>query len=742
MKVFQFKFPTMVVDKASGERVMFDPASNADHRRKLDENIDQWRRQHPEAHDAQLDSIDMDAHVAVLIDHGVTSVNREGSQQIVNLRPADQKPAAGERIARIWEARLGTHLGGASGHEDGPLRTVRGACGVRGVGQGPGVGPWDPGERVGGQTLGGDGRTARRWRLALPVGAHDHLAAVEDGGQDAGGVRTDRPCGLDVHGGRERADGGWRCRLARTIIWQPSKMAARTQEACEQIGHVGWTYTADAKTGIIDIIPGEPPVFLKTHPFPFDRLGSPADRDRTPFGVKLPARGGADVVYEPVEMDWRESSFLLIGGEGGSGKSVLANNLLASIVAQQPLLSVVDLANKATDYYWLRPWVTAGYWGCESVVQAAGVLNMLVDEIEHGERARAWKENAWQNWLDIPRWAKEKYPLHYIVVDEYSSLVDEAQLVKRIPKADSVLPAVWAQMFTGQAENDIRSRVLRLLRTARAQGYRLILISQTVNERSGLGPTTRDLFGQRIVMGPNPSEALVRGVFHDVASMPVVPEHLTALGVTKGVGRAEFTGQASVVFKTTYAGTQDRSDTYMLAQALVDRIGVPDGVDAARFLRTLEPHGEDDPVDAEYMRWLTDRVSMPYARALATDPVLSAIKGAWDESRIALGGEDDPVDAEYMRWLTDRVSMPYARALATDPVLSAIKGAWDESRIALGERPDPIPGMGADTDGADAGDGDADGDGGAGLPAASPDADSQPSGPVMDAHELARLMRA
>lgn len=643
MKVFQFKFPTMVVDKASGERVMFDPASNADHRRKLDENIDQWRRQHPEAHDAQLDSIDMDAHVAVLIDHGVTSVNREGSQQIVNLRPADQKPAAGERIARIWEARLG-------------MKMVR----------------FEPYEgRAVFEALDKD-RVSARGILANALGVKPWEVMVEP-----------------------RADSGWRCRLARTIIWQPSKMAARTQEACEQIGHVGWTYTADAKTGIIDIIPGEPPVFLKTHPFPFDRLGSPADRDRTPFGVKLPARGGADVVYEPVEMDWRESSFLLIGGEGGSGKSVLANNLLASIVAQQPLLSVVDLANKATDYYWLRPWVTAGYWGCESVVQAAGVLNMLVEQIEHGERARAWKENAWQNWLDIPRWAKEKYPLHYIVVDEYSSLVDEAQLVKRIPKADSVLPAVWAQMFTGQAENDIRSRVLRLLRTARAQGYRLILISQTVNERSGLGPTTRDLFGQRIVMGPNPSEALVRGVFHDVASMPVVPEHLTALGVTKGVGRAEFTGQASVVFKTTYAGTQDRSDTYMLAQALVDRIGVPDGVDAARFLRTLEPHGEDDPVDAEYMRWLTDRVSMPYARALATDPVLSAIKGA-----------------------------------------------WDESRIALGERPDPIPGMDADTDGADADDGDADGDGGAGLPAASPDTDSQPSGPVMDAHELARLMRA
>ena len=186
MKVFQFKFPTMVVDKASGERVMFDPASNADHRRKLDENIDQWRRQHPEAHDAQLD----------------TSVNREGSQQIVNLRPADQKPAAGERIARIWEARLG-------------MKMVR----------------FEPYEgRAVFEALDKD-RVSARGILANALGVKPWDVMVEP-----------------------RDGGGWRCRLARTIIWQPSKMAARTQEACEQIGHVGWTYTADAKTGIIDII--------------------------------------------------------------------------------------------------------------------------------------------------------------------------------------------------------------------------------------------------------------------------------------------------------------------------------------------------------------------------------------------------------------------------------------------------------------------------------------------------------
>ena len=260
-------------------------------------------------------------------------------------------------------------------------------------------------------------------------------------------------------------------------------------------------------------------------------------------------------------------------------------------------------------------------------------MNLLVDEIEHGERAQVWKRNAWQNWLDIPKWAKQRYPLHYIVIDEYSSLVDEAQTVRSIPNPEKTLPAVFGSLFTGQAENDIKTRTLRLLRTARAQGYRLILISQTINDKSGLGPTTRDLFGQRIAMGPNPSESLMKGVFHDLASLPEIPENLAVEGVTKGVGRAEFTGQPSCVFKTCYAGDSQYSDTYRLAQALIERIGVPDGVDATRFLKLLEPHGEDDPVDAEYMHEMTSRIDLPYGKALESDPILVALKQAWEESK-------------------------------------------------------------------------------------------------------------
>ncbi|WP_217956525.1 FtsK/SpoIIIE domain-containing protein [Bifidobacterium animalis] len=578
--MFEFKFPVTVKTRDGG-MIPFDPAHDGTHRALLDRQISQWKTVTPAAKDAELDYIDMEHHVAKLVDRTVTTVDTEAGRQIVSLAPADQKTTAGDRIARVWEQRLGLNMTRFEPYEG---RAVF--------------------ERL----------TADQARARLMLA-------------DAWGIK---PWDVQVS---PRADGGWHCRLAPSIVFKPSKMDAATRQAAISIGRYGWTYEADAKHGVVDIIPGEPPTFLKTHPYPFDRLGDPADRDRTPFGVKLPARGGDHAVWEPACIDWTESSFVLVGGEGGSGKSVLVNGMLASLIAQRPELSIIDLSNKATDYYWCRPWVTPGHWGCESIVQAAGVLNRLVDEIEHGGRAQVWKRNAWQNWLDIPKWAKQRYPLHYIVIDEYSSLVDEAQTVRSIPNPEKTLPAVFGSLFTGQAENDIKTRTLRLLRTARAQGYRLILISQTINDKSGLGPTTRDLFGQRIAMGPNPSESLMKGVFHDLASLPEIPENLAVEGVTKGVGRAEFTGQPSCVFKTCYAGDSQYSDTYRLAQALIERIGVPDGVDATRFLKLLEPHGEDDPVDAEYMHEMTSRIDLPYGKALESDPILVALKQSWEESK-------------------------------------------------------------------------------------------------------------
>lgn len=438
-----------------------------------------------------------------------------------------------------------------------------------------------------------------------------------------------------------RDKGGWNLTFAAPFVYQADRDDPKLAQAAVAVGKVGWRAESQPKQATAQIIPGTPATFKHFHPFNPTQLGNPALRDKTPIGVQLPASG--DLPYEPAYVNWKESNFLLIGGEGGSGKSVLINSMLAHIIAQKPLLSIIDTKPKSTDYNWCRPWVSPEQWGCESIPQAAGVLNLLIEEMEHGERAQAWGEHGWQNWLDIPQSAKQDFPLHYIVIDEYASLVDEAKIVSDIPNPERKLPVVFERLFTNQAEERIRSRVTRILRTARAQGYRMILASQTINDRSGLGPTIRDLFGHHIVMGSNPSEAMKKGAFHDLASIPEIPEQVFIDGVAKGVGTAEISGAKGFIFKTCYAGDSERTDTQNLARHLIDAIGLPADIDRDRFLQTLD-NKENPGVDM--MRHLTERISLPMSKALASDTTLQAIKDAWDESLANHGGGSTGLDGD------------------------------------------------------------------------------------------------
>lgn len=585
MRTFECSYPAQVKTK-TGQVVDFDPVGNATHRRLLDRNIDEYRHTHAEAADARLDHIEADRHVAVLIDDSVSSVEKTGDTRMtIRLNATQSKPAAAPKVASQYENRYP----GFKLVEFRPYESIAIL------------------ERL------TDKQVSARGILANELGINPWQVQVEATGE-----------------------GGWRCTLDRTVIYSPAKMDAATERACQQIGHVGWWFQADIRTGVILIHPGQPVTFKPVHPYPYSYLGGAQWRDRTPFGVLLPSKG--DSIYDLACVDWKESPFLIIGGEPRSGKSVLANNLLAGIIAQRPELTIINLSNKATDYYWARPWVSKNGFAVADDVRRAGVVNRLVWQIEHGERAKAWMDNAWQNWLDIPEWAKRKYPLHYIVIDEFSSIVDRAQTVKTIPNPEKTLPAVFGELFVGQAENQVKTKVQRIIRTAGAQGYRVILISQTINERSGLGPTFRDLFGHRIAQGANPSESLIKGVFHDQANVPDIPLWIRKEeGLSKGVGRAELAGASAVIYKTFWAGHDGMSDTEALARALVDTIGLPADVDERRYLDTIRHHDPEDPMDAEYMKYLTDRITPSYQDMLDTDPILKALKTAWEASEAEFG---------------------------------------------------------------------------------------------------------
>ena len=485
MPTFKCNYPATV--RTRDGSVPFHPESDARHRKALEGLIAKFKTSHPEAASAELESIDADNHVAILSDRTVMSVNGDDRRKVVNLLASQCKPSAGEQVDDYWSRQYpGFHMVEFHPYEGQAIfeRLTK--------------------EQVRARNIIASKLGIKPWQVRV---AH-------------------------------AKDGGWRCRLDKEIIYQPSKHDKAMAEACVLVGHPGWWFEADSKTGVIDVHAGEPANFEPVHPLPPETLGAPENMRRTPFGVLLPRAGG--LPFEPASIDWKEGSFLLIGGEGGSGKSVFTNVVLAEQIAQGVELTIVDTKSKSTDYFWCRPWVK--YWGCESIVQAAGCLNHLVWEMEHGERAKAWAENAWQSWYDIPDWAKRKFPIHVIVIDEYASLVDEAQMCKTVPNPEKTLPPVLQQAYKGYAEYLIRHDVIRILRLARFMGYRLILASQTVSQASGLPPNIRDLFTHRVAMGPNPSESLEKGVFHDLAGMPTVPANVIDSGNSKGVGRAELAG--------------------------------------------------------------------------------------------------------------------------------------------------------------------------------------------------------
>lgn len=596
MPTFKCSFPTTIPTKTQGT-VEFHPETDASHRRALDRLIAKYKTIHPEAANAQLESIDAANHTAILSDRTVMSVNGDDRRKTVNLLSSQCKPGAGEQVDDYWSRQYpGFHMVEFHPYE---------------------------------------GQAIFEKLSKNQVRARNIIASK----------LNIKPWQIRVTPAK---DGGWDCTLDKEIIYQPSKHDKAMSEACTLAGQAGWWFEADSKTGTISVHAGEPANFEPVHPLPVETLGAEENMRSTPFGVLLPRAGG--LPFEPASIDWKEGSFLLIGGEGGSGKSVFTNVVLAEQIAQGVELTIVDTKSKSTDYAWCRPWVK--YWGCESIVQACGCLNRLVWEMEHGERAKAWAENAWQSWYDIPDWAKRKFPIHVIVVDEYASLVDEAAACKTVPNPEKTLPPVLRQTFRGYAEYLIRYDVIRILRLARFMGYRLILASQTVSQASGLPPNVRDLFTHRVAMGPNPSESLEKGVFHDLAGMPSVPANVIDSGNSKGVGRAELAGRTGCVFKTWWAGRDGMVDTEVFGHMLADTVGLPDWCDRERYFNTIAKHGADDPIDAQYMHELTDRIAIGESKAIASDPILQALKDAWDASEANFSGtptSDKPVETPPVR---------------------------------------------------------------------------------------------
>lgn len=584
MPTFKCSYPEYVNSKSRG-RIEFHPESDASHRRMLERKLSEYRQKHPEAADAELESIDAENHVAILIDRSVASVTGDDKYKSIALPAKHCKPSAGPEAADYWSRQFpGWHMTEFHPYEGRAVMERLDTDQVRAraiLAEKLKVNPWD--------------------------------------------IRVDHA-----------DDGGWHCQLGAGIVYQPSKHDKPLDEACVMVGRLGWFFQADPKTGIIDIHPGDPASFPKLVDFPFDRLGDSDTRDRMPFGIQL-AR--PDETAKPAIVDWTQSLGLLVAGLAGGGKSVTINDIITMSVAADCELYIMDHAVKSTDFYWCRGWVTPGGWGADSLVQTCGLLRRLLDDISTGgARARAWQEHGWQNWYDdLSDEDKRKHPIRMIVIDELSQLAVGGKDATSIPK--NPLPAVMDRMLEQQIISLNLSMLIKLLQIGRAYGYRFVVATQVASSSTGMPPALRGNLGNKLIMGARVNENQKNLIFNVPRDVPDIPDNVIQEGVSKGAGMAEFEGQPAFDFKTAFPVRDGLSGTAALGAALIDRVGLPDGFSRAEYLDSLD---KNTPSNPDFERRIMDRIRFPESETYERIPWLQALKDKRDEAYAEFGGGSAP----------------------------------------------------------------------------------------------------
>ncbi|MBT1162958.1 hypothetical protein [Bifidobacterium sp. SO1] len=580
MKRYEYKYPETVHSKSKGD-VPFDPAGNGDHRIALERRIAQWKTRHPEAKDAVLESIDRDRHIAILVDRGLSVVTGvTDTRKEINLSADQQKPSKGEEVRTVYENK----------YEGWTLTEFHPYEGKAVI------------ERL------SDGQKTTRGILATAMGLHDWDLTVQP---------TD--------------EGGWKAVLDDGIVYQPDKWDGKVEAACAQIGRYGWWHETDVKTGVIIIHPGLPKTFPKLVKLPFDTLG--ADRERTPFGVKL-ARPGDEA--ERAILDWKASPSLYLGGLPGSGKSNAGNAIIADQLATgQVELFVVDHFTKAADYYWARPWIHEHGWGCDSLLQTLGVLKTCMADIDKGgARAEFFRRRGYQNWYQLTDEEKQQMPLRLVVCDEFTQLTVGHKSAGALPK--TALPPVWEEKHDAQVKELILRTVTDLVLVGRAYGYRVMLLNQVASAATGMPPSLRSAIGNKTLMGARASKGQRGLVFNIPESVPECPDNVFQEGVSKGVGSAEFEGQTPFVFKSYFPILPDgTNDAKALGTWMCDRLGLPEGIDRGSYLDSFDQTTADDP---EFNRLIMSRVSFPESKTYELFPFLGAIRDKWNESLDEYGG--------------------------------------------------------------------------------------------------------
>lgn len=352
----------------------------------------------------------------------------------------------------------------------------------------------------------------------------------------------------------ERAGGGFVAQLPPDR-YLPAKHDEKLQETVENgIGRFGWYIDVDKSTAKMNIVPDDPPTFDAVIPYPQATATAPAKGQlawqmQVPVGEVLPGPGES---ARPLALDLDGTVGVLTVGLAGSGKSVTINSLIYGLLARGWEVLIGDVAPKAVDFAWCKPWVRQHGFGVRSQRETAAVVSELFELVQ--ERATLLQEHGVQKWQELPD-AVRPAPIA-LVIDELQGLLAKEVEPKSLPREH---PLRTEAVETNMAVDIMLARLSKLMEQARFVGIRVILATQQAQQNTGVPPKVKQNLPNRLLCGVNPDQGARRHAFQNETAVPTVPAHIQSdAAAARGVGMFEFEGVTPGVFKGYYATT----DTY------------------------------------------------------------------------------------------------------------------------------------------------------------------------------------
>ena len=208
------------------------------------------------------------------------------------------------------------------------------------------------------------------------------------------------------------------------------------------------------------------------------------------MGYGLPLQG--EGLGGPVFVDWKASSWLLLAGTPGAGKTVAINSILAQQLAAGASVFIVDDRSKSIDFLWAKDLVMPGGWGCDSGEDAVATLAMVYKMGQ--DRAVEMAKLGFVNWLDMPDNIRFK-PI-FGIIDEAASLLVQDPVPKGVPKDDPIVEEInhlnYIRALIGRFMNKIVAEL-------RFVGVRMIISNQVTNQSTGRPPSMKSKIGHRVL---------------------------------------------------------------------------------------------------------------------------------------------------------------------------------------------------------------------------------------------------